>query len=746
MAASLEFMIDPQVKTNSMKKVNEILTKSSPKFKKFENVGVKAYNKVKSSTKMLIKKQEEFNKKFGKTNSNLKKMAGLVAGAFTVAAVKNFYSESIAGAEQQLEAETKLAAILGNVAGLKGNATAIAEGTDMLKNYASQLQEVGVIGDEVTIAGQAQLATFNLMPSTIKTLSAGMLDVIANTKGLKGTQQDAQGTANLLGKVMMGQSSALTRVGITLSDAQAKSIELGNEQERAAILAEVLEQNVGGVNAALAKTDPGKVINATNAWGDMKEEVGKGVLPALANVYQSMKGNIPEIQAGILSATNFMINMTATVWKFRKPILAVLGAYTIFSTAVKINSFILGVNAAAEKGVWIAEKAVAATKFLLGGRTSLLTAKTVLLNGVTMAATAGQWLLNAAMTANPIGLLIAGVALLGAGFALAYKKIEPFRNFINGLWEKITNSTFGKIISKIFGGGSSEIKLTDDTKDQKIDPKLPKSVDQEQVKKSYVLDPKIKPNYEKINLDPSYEKEIKVHTNYINDGKQDESKDQKKNIKVNSNYIYNNKKDPAKEYSTDINVKPNYIYGKDEEYNQDVSILPNYIYNQKEKPNYSQDIDISPNYIKKDVAIPNYSQDIEANINYNYNHDGEIQPNSNYLQDVTVKHEYIYGKKDKIEYETSKNEQPNINYIQDQKEKPNNNYTSENKVENNKNYATDTKVSNFKTNNSNSKSINNNIVSNVNVSGGIDSKILEKKVRAVVEEHNRQQLVGLGGY
>lgn len=55
----------------------------------------------------------------------------------------------------------------------------------------------------------------------------------------------------------------------------------------------------------------------------------------------------------------------------------------------------------------------------------------------TKAVAAAQWLLNAAMHANPIGLIIAGVALLVAGFVLLYKKCEPFRNFINGIGSAI---------------------------------------------------------------------------------------------------------------------------------------------------------------------------------------------------------------------------------------------------------------------------------------------------------------------
>ncbi|MEJ7633256.1 hypothetical protein [Aeromicrobium sp.] len=45
---------------------------------------------------------------------------------------------------------------------------------------------------------------------------------------------------------------------------------------------------------------------------------------------------------------------------------------------------------------------------------------------------AAQWSLNAAMTANPIGLVIVGLVALGAGLVLAYKKSETFRTIVNG--------------------------------------------------------------------------------------------------------------------------------------------------------------------------------------------------------------------------------------------------------------------------------------------------------------------------
>ena len=50
---------------------------------------------------------------------------------------------------------------------------------------------------------------------------------------------------------------------------------------------------------------------------------------------------------------------------------------------------------------------------------------------------AAQWLVNAALAANPIGLVIVGLVALGAGLVLAYKKSETFRNIVQGAWRGI---------------------------------------------------------------------------------------------------------------------------------------------------------------------------------------------------------------------------------------------------------------------------------------------------------------------
>jgi hypothetical protein len=71
--------------------------------------------------------------------------------------------------------------------------------------------------------------------------------------------------------------------------------------------------------------------------------------------------------------------------------------------------------------------------------------------GQKLAAAAGkawagvQWLLNAAMDANPIGLIIVAIGLLVAGFIWAWTHIDGFKQFFIGAWDAIKGAVSGVI-------------------------------------------------------------------------------------------------------------------------------------------------------------------------------------------------------------------------------------------------------------------------------------------------------------
>jgi phage-related minor tail protein len=78
----------------------------------------------------------------------------------------------------------------------------------------------------------------------------------------------------------------------------------------------------------------------------------------------------------------------------------------------------------------------------------------------TEGATVAQWLLNAAMNANPIGIIIAAIAGLVAAFIYLWNTSEDFRNFWIGLWEKIKEvaGTVWEAISGFFSSAWDWIK------------------------------------------------------------------------------------------------------------------------------------------------------------------------------------------------------------------------------------------------------------------------------------------------
>lgn len=61
---------------------------------------------------------------------------------------------------------------------------------------------------------------------------------------------------------------------------------------------------------------------------------------------------------------------------------------------------------------------------------------------------AGQWALNAAMSANPIGLVVVAIAALVAGFILAYKKSATFRDIVQTAGN-IGKEAIGWIVDRI---------------------------------------------------------------------------------------------------------------------------------------------------------------------------------------------------------------------------------------------------------------------------------------------------------
>lgn len=169
----------------------------------------------------------------------------------------------------QEEAELKLATIM------RQRMNATDDEVDCIKRLASEQQKIGVIGDEVQLAGAQQVATFLKSKESIEALLPAMNDLAVQQHGLNVSSEDMVSIGNMVGKVMQGQTGALRRVGISFTEAQENAMKYGDEIDRARALAQVITGNVGNMNAALAKTDAGKAKQMANNFGDWQEELGK---------------------------------------------------------------------------------------------------------------------------------------------------------------------------------------------------------------------------------------------------------------------------------------------------------------------------------------------------------------------------------------------------------------------------------------------------------------------------------------
>jgi len=90
-------------------------------------------------------------------------------------------------------------------------------------------------------------------------------------------------------------------------------------------------------------------------------------------------------------------------------------------------------------GVTLATKAWSLITETLAGKTVIAKAAVAAWNIVTKAAAAAQWVLNAALDGNPIGIVVLAIAGLVAGVILAYKNVAWFREGVNNLWKIISD-------------------------------------------------------------------------------------------------------------------------------------------------------------------------------------------------------------------------------------------------------------------------------------------------------------------
>lgn len=227
----------------------------------------KEVKKLTAENKKLAQSQTEMSDQSRNTGTNIatlaKRYGGLAVGVLSAAVaykkINALMKESIDLASVQINSEQELTATLGYT-------------SQSLKDYASALQSVSLYGDEAILSSMSQISAFIKEETQIKRIQKAAIDLAAAKK------MDLRAATMLVTRSVVTGSNALKEYGIEMDTS-------GDIIQRTDSLLANIEKSYGGVAKAMAETDPGQIIQAKNAIGDLKEELGKELLPFLREWY-----------------------------------------------------------------------------------------------------------------------------------------------------------------------------------------------------------------------------------------------------------------------------------------------------------------------------------------------------------------------------------------------------------------------------------------------------------------------------
>jgi TP901 family phage tail tape measure protein len=193
-----------------------------------------------------------------------------------------------------------------------------------------------------------------------------------------------------------------------------------------------------GLADAFSKADPEtqKVIVAIAA---LVAAIGPGliIVGKLARGMAAVVGGAQAIGKGVGAGVRGLQNLTAGFRSAQAAQSTFTGPLGTLGGKLRTATTALA-NGAKQLAAWAAQAAAATARTV--AHTASIVAQRVAAVAVTAAKkvwAAAQWALNAAMSANPIGLIIAAIAALVAGVVLAYQRFEGFRNVVDAVWKGI---------------------------------------------------------------------------------------------------------------------------------------------------------------------------------------------------------------------------------------------------------------------------------------------------------------------
>ena len=444
-------------------------------------------------------------------NNIISRAVGIFAGVFGISKVIDFVSEGMENFDSQLNAETQLMSVLANmlddeyvteymldvnadtskaideintisdvddiVVTVDARVDALQAEFDAITAKADEISSKGIYGGDTLIAGAAELSTYFTDTDAIEMMMDTLSDYAMGMSGGGEVDNSAMVEyATGLGKIMSGAYDAMTKKGFEFTDTQQAIIEgtateeqivaaLGEEyldmsedMQAAAAITQVIDESWAGLYETMSDTPEGKIIQMTNAWGDMKQMVAGQLYPYIMLLVDTILDNWGTIETIVNGFTEALQNVLAVIgwliegvvlfasfvtdnWSLIEPIvMGIVAALAVYAAISTIVAVINGITAASE---------------------AVLAAKTTLAAGATFAETAAQHGLNAALAACPLTwIILLVIALIAVIYALCQKiaeatgiaqsrfgvitgSINVAIEFVKNLAKEVINTVFG---------------------------------------------------------------------------------------------------------------------------------------------------------------------------------------------------------------------------------------------------------------------------------------------------------------
>lgn len=359
--------------------------------------------------------------------------------------------------------------------------------SNILSGFSLEAEQMGRVGDILSATFTTSNTTLQMLGDTLKyaapvaSATGASLEEVAAMAGLLGNvgiQGGMAGTALRAAFLRLSAppkmaADAVEQLGLSVKDTE------GNLRSMPVLLKEIgmATQSMGTAEqAAIIK----KLFGSEAAAGmtELLKQAGSGALDDYIAQLQKAKGTANEMAQKMGDTTSGALKRLGSAMESMAISLGNVLLPTVSAGAGVFASFASGISSASQEYPFLTKVVVGATAglivlkvtaiagayaftFLKGGVLTLVTAYRTLSAGIALAQlgmarmnvlaglsairmgiiTAAQWALNIAMTANPIGLIVVGIAALAGAAYMLIQHWEPIGEFFSSLWQGVKDMT-----------------------------------------------------------------------------------------------------------------------------------------------------------------------------------------------------------------------------------------------------------------------------------------------------------------